>query len=219
MAKRRTSGVQRRSRASDEAMQRRLGAGRSLDMRIVAIVGFLLVGVVAVGFALVSLGPACSEFCGTRQADEGGSHVQDGTAGITYKSVPATSGPHWIDPANWGVYGPGEPGAYAAPPPESQALHNLEHGGIEIWYQPTKVDPDGLQGLINYVRSQVGGQRFKFIIAPWSGQDFGHPIAVTAWNWLLYLDEPNVDAVKQSADAHYGKAPEPNGGPGPPAIQ
>lgn len=218
MAKRRTSGVQRRTRASDEALQRRIGSGgRSIDIRIAAIVGFLLVGVVAVGFALISLGPVCSQYCGTRQADEGGSHVADGTAGITYKSVPGTSGPHWIDPANWGVYGPGEPGLYAQPLAESQAIHNLEHGGIEIWYQPTKIDPDRLQELISYVRTQTSSPQFKYIIAPWSGQDFGHAVAVTAWNWLLYLDEPSVDAVKEFARAHYGKAPEPNGGPGPPA--
>jgi hypothetical protein len=216
VTKRRTSGIQRRTRASDEAMQRRVGAGgRSIDIRILAIVGFLLVGVVAVGFALVSLRPACSQYCGTRQADEGASHVQDGTV-VSYKSRPATSGPHWIDPANWGVYGPGEPGNYAAPLAEAQALHNLEHGGIEIWYQPDKVDPAGLQQLVEYVRGQVGSPRFKFIIAPWHGDDFGHPIAVTAWNWLLYLDQPNLDAVKQFAEAHYGKSPEPNGGPGPP---
>ncbi|HET7636518.1 MAG TPA: DUF3105 domain-containing protein [Candidatus Limnocylindria bacterium] len=197
-------------------MQRRLGSGRSLDMRVVAIVGFLLVGVVAVGFALVSLGPKCSDACGTRQPEEGRSHVEDGTTGLTYKSVPATSGTHWIDPANWGIYGQGGSGAYADPAIESQVIHNLEHGGIEIWYQPTKIDPAGVQQLTDYVREQLRGSQYKFILSPWTGKDFGHPIAVTAWNWLLYLDKPDIGSIRQFVAAHYGEAPEPMAGPGPP---
>lgn len=220
MTKRRTSGVQRRSRATDAAMNRRVGAGgRSLDVRVVAIVGFLLVGVVAVVLALVSLGPKCSTYCGTRQADEGRQHVANGTTGITYKSNPPTSGTHWETPTEWGVYRAGQPGVYGITLSPSQAIHNLEHGGIVIWYQPDQITPDDLLKLTNFVRTQIGGSRFKYILAPWSGTDFGHPIAVTAWNWRLYLDGANSDAIKQFSDAHYETAPESQSGPGPPAVQ
>lgn len=220
MSKRRTSGIQRRSRASDAAMNRRLGEGGSrFDMRIVAIAGFLLVGVLVVAFALVSAAPKSVAYAGERQPDEGRGHVADGTPDMQYKSVPATSGSHWVTPANWGIYGPDQPGQYAAPLPEPQSVHNLEHGGTVIWYQPTKIQPADLEKLQNFVRGQLAGSRFKVILAPWTGQDFGHPIAAVAWDWRLYLDEANTDALKEFIAAHYQQSPEPNGGPGPPALQ
>ena len=198
-------------------MTRRLDAPRrGLDMRIVAIVGFVAIGLVAVLVAfVVSAGP--NPWAGTPEPDMGGGHVNDGTDvrlsdSSAYASTPATSGPHWSTPAQWGVY--------SAPQPESQLVHNLEHGGIVVWYQPDQVDAAGVEALANYVDSQVRsglGGRFKFILTPWAGEDFGSPIAVTAWRRLLYLDEPNVDAVRGFGDANYGRAPENGGGPGPPA--
>jgi hypothetical protein len=55
MAKRRTSGIQRRSRASEEAMGRRLGAGtsRGLDWRVLVIGGILVLGVVILVLVLL----------------------------------------------------------------------------------------------------------------------------------------------------------------------
>jgi FAD/FMN-containing dehydrogenase len=46
-------------------------------------------------------------------------------------------------------------------------------------------------------------------------RDFGHPIAVTAWQYILYLDALELDAIRAFANEHYGRAPEPNGGPAP----
>ena len=95
-------------------------------------------------------------------------------------------------------------------------IHNLEHGGIVIWYQPAQLDAAGLAALTAFVTQQVATERFKVILVPWGGADFGHPIAVTAWNWLLYLDTADIDAVRGFLDAHYGNAPEPFGGPAQP---
>lgn len=201
-------------------MNRRLGtSGGRFDPRIVGIVGFLVVGALVVAFALMSMGPKCDQFCGVRQAEEGRGHVADGTPNMQYASLPATSGPHWVTPANWGIYGPGQPGQYAAPLPEPQSVHNLEHGGTVIWYEPTKIDPNDLAKLTDFVRGQLSGSRFKIILAPWTGEDFSHPIAVVAWDWRLYLDDANTDALKQFIAAHYQQSPEPNGGPGRPAVQ
>ncbi len=201
-------------------MNRRLGtSGASVDLRIVGIIGFLVVGALVVGFALLSIGPKCSQYCGVRQAEEGRGHVADGTPNMTYNSVPATSGPHWVTPAGWGIYGADQGGQYAAPLPEAQSVHNLEHGGTIIWYQPSKIDPADLQKLTDFVRGQLGGPRFKIILAPWTGTDFGHPIAVVAWDWRLYLDQANTDALKEFIAGHYQQSPEPNGGPDRPAVQ
>jgi Protein of unknown function (DUF3105) len=224
MPKRRTSSIQRRQRASEAALGRRLGAptadagGLPVDWRILAIIGLVVVGLVVVAILLVlTAGP--SPFDGQQIRSDGGGHVADGTvcradAGACgtdpYSSLPATSGPHWGNPAAWGAYS----GAQA----ESQLVHNLEHGGIVIWYDPAEVPAQDVERLANYVDEQVTsgvGGRFKFIASPWAGEDFGHPIAATAWQYILYLDEMDLDAIRAFADAHYGRAPEPNGGPAP----
>jgi hypothetical protein len=216
MAKRRTAGVQRRQRASSQALSRRIdarGGGSPLDWRLLAIGAAMVVAVVIVVVALVaSSGP--NPNAGTQFAEAGRTHVEDGidvraTQPGAYNSTPATSGNHWGTPANWGVA--------TTPMIESQIVHNLEHGGIVIWYQPDQVSEEGVAAMADLVNDQLAtgiGGRFKFILSPWAGEDFGHPIAVTSWQWLLYLDEPNVDAIRGFADAHYGQAPEPQGGPG-----
>jgi hypothetical protein len=213
MAKRRTSAVQRRPRASEQAMTRRAGASGSagLDWRIVAIAGAVVVALVIVVVALLVSG-SDSKFAGTIQPDEGRNHVTVGQV-PTYKSVPATSGPHWssADPAcpmNWGVY--------TSAVLEPCVLHNLEHGGIVIWYQ-SGLPADQVARLADFVNAQLQGAQFKYILSPWTGKDFGHPVAVTAWRYLLYLDTADTDAVRGFANQHYGKAPEPNGGPAAPA--
>jgi hypothetical protein len=225
MAKRRTSGIQRRERASADAMNRRLDApgGMALpDWRLLAIGGVLLVGVILIALVLV-LGSGPNPNAGVQQPDDGNAHVAPGTTcrsdeapcgADPYSSTPATSGPHW-DPsalANWGVY--------STPQNESQVVHNLEHGGIVIWYDPEAVSDEDVDTLERYVTSQVSqgiSGRFKFILSPWGGSDpLPSPIAVTSWRWLLELDEANTAAIDDFARERYGIAPEPNGGPGPP---
>lgn len=219
MAKRRTSGIQRRSRASDEAMTRRVGSGqrRSLDWRLLSIGGILLLGAVIVLLFVLFGGGGTSSGgnVGTRQADDGRNHIAEGSSGGPYSSVPATSGSHWSSadsPGPWGVY-PGD-----QPQPQERMLHNMEHGGIVIWYQPGKLDAAGLTALTDYVNQQITTTQFKVILTAWSGTDFGHPIAVTAWDWLLYLETPDLDAVRTFLDAHYDKSPEPFGGPAQPGT-
>lgn len=192
-------------------MTRRVGTGSAFDWRIAAIGGVVVVGVALVVVMLVFARPTSAD-TGTIQPDGGRSHIADGTDGGPYTSTPATSGPHWQDPANWGVY------TEASPLAEAQSIHNLEHGGVVIWYQASKLSKDQIAQLQDFVSVQVTTQKFKFILSPWAGgKDFGHPIAVTAWRWLLYLDTVDLDAIRGFANAHYGNAPEPLGGPGPPS--
>jgi len=192
-------------------MTRRVGGGGSpIDWRILLIGGVLGLGAVVVLVLLLfgggSSGPAVG--VGVRQADDGRGHIADGVAGGPYSSTPATSGTHWPTPTDWGVY--------STALPEELVLHNLEHGGLVIWYQPTGLADGDLAALTAYVRTQVASERFKVILTPWGGSDFGHPIAVTSWNWLLYLDTADIDQVRAFLDDHYGEAPEPLAGPGRP---
>jgi hypothetical protein len=229
MAKRRTSGIQRRERASSEMLNRRLDAGGAgggvtlPDWRLLAIGGVLLVGVVIIALVLV-MGGGQDPNQGLTQPDDGTTHVDVGTTCRSpeapcgpdpYSSLPATSGPHW-DPsgiANWGVY--------PTPQNETQLIHNLEHGGIVIWYDPDALDDAQVAELTSYVEGQVSSGisgRYKFILTPWGGNvDLGAAVAATAWRHLLKLDTFDMDAIRAFADSSYLRyAPEPNGGPGPP---
>ena len=92
-------------------------------------------------------------------------------------------------------------------------IHNLEHGGIVIWYQSTATQED-IDKLTQFTQQALGSANHKVILSPWSGQDFGHPIAVTAWDWLLYLDTADIDQVRAFQEDHPASdAPEPFGGP------
>lgn len=228
MAKRRTSGIQRRERASADALNRRLdaGGGSALpDWRLLALGGLLLVGVLAV-ILVLAMGSTPSANAGTVVPDDGTTHVSvdascrelPSSCRLTenpYSSLPATSGPHW-DPsgiAQWGVY--------AAPQEESQLVHNLEHGGVVIWYDPERLDAESIRALTDYVNAQTASGvsgRYKFILTPWGGSDpLPSPVVATAWRYLLKLDSADTDAISEFARQRYGRSPEPNGGPPPPS--
>lgn len=226
MAKRRTSGVQRRERASERAPSRRIdssGRGVALpDWRLLLIGGVVTVGA-SILVLVMLLGSGPNPNFGTQQPLDDGPHVTTGAScradpascqvsADPYSSLPATSGPHWGSPSNWGVY--------TAPQSESQLIHNMEHGGIIVWYDPDLVDGNGVSELTRYVNTQLSsgiGGRYKFILSPWSGQDqLQSAIAVTAWRQLLELDAVDTAAIDEFAREHYGRSPEPNGGPGPP---
>jgi hypothetical protein len=210
MTKRRTSGVQRRGRASEAALARRLDQGRGaspIDMRLLIVGGVLVMGLIVLVIVLL-FGGGGSGGVGTRMPDEGRSHVGQGEI-PSYQSRPATSGPHWnvagLAPMNWGVYND--------PVPEPAVVHNLEHGGIVIWYQSTASEAD-IAALTQFTQQQLNTTQSKVILSPWAGADFGHPIAVTAWNWLLYLDTADIDQVRAFQNDHPANdAPEPGGGP------
>jgi hypothetical protein len=231
MAKRRrTSGIQRRERASSDALNRRLdggGGGGLPDWRLLAVGGFLLVGVILIVLVALMGGPP-PESVGITQPNDGNAHVQigvdcrdpaqqndqTGCGTDPYSTLPAASGPHWEPSgvANWGVY--------STPQPETQVIHNLEHGGIVIWYDPEAVDDAAVDEMASYVEGQVAtgiGGRFKFILSPWGGQDpLPAPVVATAWRHTLELEEADLDTIRAFADANYLRhAPEPNGGPGP----
>ena len=196
-------------------MGRRLGAGtsRGLDWRVLVIGGILVLGVVILVLVLLFGGGTNATTIGQRQADAGRTHIPEGTQGTGYTSVPATSGPHWSStnsPGPWGVY--------TSAQPQERMIHNLEHGGTVIWYQPAKLNAAGVKALTDFVNQQITTVQFKVCLVPWSGPDFGHPIAVTAWNWLLYLDTPDLDKIRTFTDAHYGDSPEPFGGPAQPGT-
>ena len=193
-----------------------------LDWRLLTIGGIVVLGVAVLVLIFVFGGSGSSSdggAIGVRQPDDGRNHIPEGTSGGPYHSIPATSGNHWsVAPSATDIGSPGPWGVYATAQPQERMLHNLEHGGIVIWYQPSRLDKAGVDTLTAWVQQQITTSQFKVILTPWSGPDFGHPVAVTAWFWLLYLDTPNTDSINAFLSAHYDQSPEPFGGPAQPGT-
>ena len=91
-----------------------------------------------------------------------------------YNSSPPSSGGHFSQPANWGVYD------YEVN--DKIFIHNLEHGGVWIAYRPsvpTKV-VDELRAIVN----EFGGS--KIVMAPRAANDAD--VALAAWTRVLKFD-------------------------------
>jgi len=108
-------------------------------------------------------------------------HLQNPDAPVNYNSFPPSSGPHYQQPAPWGVY----PDSIK----QTILVHNLEHGGIVIQYGPG-VSKDDVQKLQSFYQDDPDG----LVMAPYA--KLKNKIAATAWN------EPAYD---QNQDANFNK--------------
>ncbi len=154
--------------------------------------------VVVLALVLVGVGWARSRPVVGEQVfpSQGNLHIALGSVSpVTYNSIPPTSGPHYENLAAWGIQT--EPVRY------EHLIHNLEDGGVVIYYQCA----DGCPALVAELEAVVepflrAGRRV--VLArndpTWtigSGytphQDMGAPIALTAWRRLLLMD--TVDAA------------------------
>ncbi len=200
-------------RPNGPAPQRqRGGVGRLwVGIGVIVLLAVLLVGGRALGIfapapAALDINAAkfdaAGDVIGTHGADEGNAHVPAGEK-VTYKTDPPTSGSHWgspAAPAPWGVKD--------VALPNEVIIHNLEHGGIVIFYKD--ISPVELESLKTLVR-QMGQSGFrKIILEPYNNLTDAH-IAISAWRWSLKL--PGYDEVPmvKFIRSHYesSEAPEP----------
>ena len=116
---------------------------------------------------------------------------------ITDKSNPPTSGSHYPCWAPWGIY--------EEAPADGFLVHNLEHGGVIISYNPDLIKGQVLEQLRTQARevSLING---RLILTPRPNLDAA--IAVTAWGYLLRLNGYNAATVKAFYDAHIARGPE-----------
>ncbi len=141
---------------------------------------------------------------GERISDAGRAHVASGQEHAAYSSVPATSGPHYsqpLAPTRWGVHETElQPEVYN---------HNLEHGGVAVFYNC----PEGCDTLRNQLTELVNtavNRGAKLLLAPHSG--FEGTIALAAWTFLDVFDEYDEDRIRDFFDNHESSpnAPEPS---------
>jgi hypothetical protein len=114
-------------------------------------------------------------------------HLQNPDAPVKYNSFPPSSGPHYAQPAPWGVY----PDSIK----QTILVHNLEHGGVVIQYGPG-VSKGDVSDLQSFYQDDPNG----LVLAPYP--KLKDKIAATAWNEPAY--DQNQDANFNKVDPGHG---------------
>lgn len=188
-----SKGDMKRERARD-AVRRRMIKRWIWSFGIACVLGALIAGGVWLGRTSSTLSP------GESSASQGQDHVALDYR-FTYNSNPPTSGPHYKDPANWGVYD------YEVN--DKLFIHNMEHGGIWISYRPS-VDTHVVEHLKAIV-AEFGGS--KLVMAPRAANDAD--VAVAAWTRVLKIDlaggditEEQMNQIRAFYKAYKNRGPE-----------
>jgi hypothetical protein len=120
-------------------------------------------------------------------------HIEQGlTDHPAYNSNPPTSGWHWPQPAEWGAYG--------QVMPDEQIIHNLEHGGIWISYQPD-LSASEVEQLNDFAKRYR-----KVIVSPRPADET--KVALAAWGHLQNIEGYDEGAILKFIRAFYDKGPE-----------
>ena len=169
-----------------EAEERRLAAARSLRNRRLMIgagVSVLLVG--AIVFFATRPPPVALASVETFP-DQGQLHLNSTDPVPDYNSDPPTSGSHAPSAAACGIY--------REAPSDLNLIHDLEHGVINIYYDP-ETAAEAREDLESFARDAGT----HVIVTPREGME--NPITLTAWTHLLRLDGYDRSAI----DAFYGE--------------
>jgi hypothetical protein len=117
--------------------------------------------------------------CGKVQtpSDEGAQHLQPTDAPPTYGTTPAASGPHS------GSSLPPDPAVYEQPIPEVNAVHNLEHGYVLLYYRAD--GPGALPESTVSELQDLAESESEVIMAPYPNLPEGTSLSLVAWTRLL----------------------------------
>lgn len=146
---------------------------------------------------------------GVQHANQGQDHITAGQKHKAYNSEPASSGPHRNDsqaPALWGVY--------TQEVPAEIFVHNEEHGGIVITYNPTLLPADQLKQLQALFAPPYSSKTFtpnKALVTARLADT--HPIQIASWTWTLNMDKYDEATLIKFYYQHQGKSPEASAGP------
>lgn len=118
---------------------------------------------------------------------------QSDVSQVEYNSTPPTSGPHFAD---WHT----EWTFYEQEQPIGGLVHNMEHGGIVMFYDPS-IEESLKQQLSNYV-----DDTFKIIASPYQG--LNSPVVLAAWGVYEEFDSYDKDRFERFYRANLNNAPE-----------
>ena len=158
----------------------------------VAVLGFVVVVVVGKMTA-----PPEPPRPGVEQSDYGREHLKSKEYG---GDQPPTSGPH-ASPVSWGVYD--------TEVRDDQAIHNMEHGGVFVSYQPSlsKDQIDKLKELLSEPFSDPKFQPKKIVLAPRAENK--SPIELSSWRRSEALASYDQKKIEDYITRNLGKSPEP----------
>jgi hypothetical protein len=129
---------------------------------------------------------------------QGQVHVPRTQSHPDYNSKPPTSGWHWGDAV-------APPGISRDPIPNEMQVHNLEHGEIMVQYDC----PNGCPEIVSALEAIVKTYPKKVVLAPYPGiAESGHPIALTSWGKLVYLDKVDEPFIRNYIARNKDKGPE-----------
>ncbi len=134
--------------------------------------------------------------------NEGNSHFTDESKG-SYDTNPPTSGDHFGNATDAGS-GAVADGAYLSTPPESRLVHSMEHGRVEIRYDPALPEEDQL-ALKGVFDEDPGGM----IMVP--DPDLPFDVAFSAWENFVSCDTYDplaLDVLRNFRDTFRGNGPE-----------
>ncbi|HWL90861.1 MAG TPA: DUF3105 domain-containing protein [Actinomycetota bacterium] len=116
----------------------------------------------------------CTEVEQPESSVRSGQHLQSGQQ-YEYTDPPATAGFH--DPAPL----PDDPKVYDTQPPETRAVHSLEHGAVFVYYLPPDAEGGVLQEVIDRL-GQIAGAEEATFLAPYPTLTADRALTLTAWN-------------------------------------
>lgn len=155
-----------------------------------------IVGVLAlIAVPIIVEAVQASNLPGERFASQGNRHIQLGTNVADYNSNPPTSGPHTGQIAPWGVYGPEDD-----TPHDQELIHNMEDGGVVLWYQPGSDAQETNQRIAALEEVAEGTRRIVIV----SREDMPSRYALTAWQRLQRFDDIDAPAMRAFIDAYEG---------------
>ena len=149
-----------------------------------------------------------------RPADGFGQHMPDPNQRVRYRTFPASNGTHNPTTSIWGNY--------RNPVDPRQAVHNLEHGGVAIWYGPD-ISAADRAALDAFYEEDENGLIITPIPDPYPGVTYpkhdklGSQIALTVWTasegkpgtaYIATLPSFDQRAFAAFRDSFRGKGPE-----------
>jgi hypothetical protein len=133
--------------------------------------------------------------------NEGAGHIEKTFKASDYKQNPPTSGNHFPQWYQDGVYAPGDT------PELGQLVHTLEHGRIDVQYAPGTPKTTVAQLETFFKENEDGYHMLLFE----NGTKMPFAVAATAWDNQLGCKTMNpkvFDALRAFREAHIDKGPE-----------
>ena len=134
------------------------------------------------------------QLLGREYVDDDTRHLSANEPPVTYKTNPPVSGPHDSEAADWGFY--------EQELPDTKAIHNLEHGGIWLSYQPDALTNDQKEEL----KELADKYDQRLIVTPRTQND--SKIAIASWRRLEKTETLNLDTVNQFLTTNVNQSPE-----------